>query len=618
MRRLFSFVIGEIGTLLVGALLFAVSLIVDITLEGIAPIVLYALTYIFVARGVLYSAARGILRGDFFDEKFLMSIASLGAMIIGEYAEGCAVILFFLLGELFEGRAVRSSRQRIKSLMDIAPDEATVIRDGEEVLIDADEALVGDTVIVRSGERVPVDGTVLEGASMVDTSSMTGESSPISLREGDCISSGFVLLDGYLKIRAERPAEESSAMRVLQLVEEATERKSREESFITKFSRIYTPSVVVLALLYAIIPPLSGLLSWEDSVLRALSFLVISCPCALVISVPLSFFAGIGLCASRGILFKGSSYFSPVSRIKTAIFDKTGTLTTGKFSVSEIVALADTDEDEILNLAALCEYSSTHPIAEAILEKRKPKEIPTESRVVAGGGVECIFEGKRLFAGNLDFVSRSTGDTAYVSTDKTTVFVGCENKILGYITLEDTVRDEAREALDSLRTLGVTKTVMLTGDSSESCKRVADTLGIDEALSGLLPEDKYCYIDKLTDTSRGKVMYVGDGINDTPSLARADVGVTLGIRGTDSAKESADLIIMSDNLKRIPEAIRLARKTLGIAKGNIVFAISVKLLVLALAAFGIVNMWLSVFADVGVCVLCVLNSMRLLMGKRKR
>ncbi|MBQ8290296.1 MAG: cadmium-translocating P-type ATPase [Clostridia bacterium] len=616
MRRLFSFILGEIGTLALGALLFAVSLILDITLGGIAPIILFALTYIFVARGVLYSAVRGILRGDFFDEKFLMSIASLGAMIIGEYAEGCAVVLFFLLGELFEGRAVRSSRNKIKALMDIAPDEATVIRDGEEAVIDADEVTVGDSVIVRSGERVPVDGVVTDGASLVDTSGMTGESRPLSLSAGDSVCSGFVVLDGYLVIRCERPAEQSSAMRVLQLVEEATERKSREESFITKFSRVYTPSVVALALLYALIPPLVGLLPWKSSVFRALSFLVISCPCALVISVPLSFFAGIGLCASRGILFKGSSCFSPVSRIKTAIFDKTGTLTMGKFSVSDIVALGDADTDEILTLAAICEYSSTHPIAEAILAKCKPDTLPTEARVIPGAGVECLYEGHRLYAGSLGFVTESTGDTVNASTDKTVVFVGRDNKILGYITLDDTVRAEARSALDMLRRLGVRRTVMLTGDKSEACTRVAEALGIDEVHSGLLPENKYSYIDAIANGTANGVMYVGDGINDTPSLARADVGVTLGIRGTDSAKESADLIIMSDNLERIPEAIRLAKKTLGIAKGNIVFAIFIKLLVLALAAFGIVNMWLSVFADVGVCVLCVLNSMRLLVGKR--
>ncbi len=616
MRRILSFITGEVGTLAVGAALFSLSLLVDLLFGAPTALVLFMLTYIFVSRGVLYSALRGILRRDFFDEKFLMSIASLGAMIIGEYAEGCAVVLFFLLGELFEGRAVRKSRSRIKSLMDIAPDEATLVRDGDEITVDSDEVEVGDIIIVRSGQRVPVDGVVIDGISLVDTSSMTGEARPASVEVGDSIASGYVVLDGCLTVRATHRAEESSAMRVLYLVEEATERKSKEESFITRFSRIYTPAVVALAVLFAIVPPLMRLLSWQESIYRALSFLVISCPCALVISVPLAFFSGIGLCASRGILFKGSSYFSPVSRVRTACFDKTGTLTTGQFSVCEVVPLADIDKGELLTLAAVCEYSSTHPIAEAILRACPISDAPTDSRVAPGGGVECVYRGAPLFVGSYSFVSERTGRLLCISTDKTTVFVGRDSEILGYVTLDDTVRAEAGAAIAEMRSLGVTKTVMLTGDKRESAERVASAVSIDELIPELLPEEKYSYIDREVGKSLGKVMYVGDGINDTPSLARADVGVSLGMRGTDSAKESADLIIMSDNLTRIPEAISLARKTLRIAKENIAFAIFVKLLVLTFAALGIANMWLSVFADVGVCVLCVLNSMRLLLKKK--
>ncbi len=597
-----------------GLVLFVTALILDFLGAQVAAVVLYILALLAAGVTVFRDAIVGVMRLDFLDEKFLMTIASVGAMIIGEYSEGVAVMLFFLVGEYFEHRATQSARNSIKSLMDICPDTARVIIDGAECEADCEDVEIGSIIIIRPGERVPIDAVITDGSCELDTSALTGESVPRSVTVGDEIDSGTVILGGTVKAKTLRIAEDSRASRVLSLVEDASDRKSREESFITAFSRYYTPCVIALALLMATVPPLFSLIDFGEAVYRALSFLVVSCPCALVISVPMAFFGGIGKAASRGVLYKGGNIFAPAARTKTVIFDKTGTLTTGEFSVVELKPVGIT-EGELLLLAASAEYNSNHPIARGIAKSVKKHIVAESMTELVGRGVVAVIDGKRVAVGNAALM-KEQGVTLNLPLGVGIIYVATDGEYRGYIRVEDTVKPEARAALDELRRLGVKRTYILSGDREESVRPVAEALGIDKVYAGLLPEDKYRILEEII--GEGGVMYVGDGINDAPCLARADVGVAMGERGQDSAIEAADIVIMSDNLERLPEAMKIARKTIRISKQNIVFAIGIKLLALALVATSLAGMWLAVFADVGVAVLAILNSMRTLAGKREK
>lgn len=556
---------------------------------------------------VFVGAAKGILRGDLLDERFLMSLASIGAFIIGEATEGVAVMIFFLIGEFFEHKAVRQSRKSIKELLDICPDTARVIVEGEECEEDAEDVSVGSVILVRPGERVPIDSRIISGSSRLDTSSLTGESMSRFATVGDEVDSGVVVLDGALTCVTVRSHSTSRASVVLELVENARERKSKEENFITKFSRVYTPTVTGLAVIMAVFPAIFGLISWQDSVYRALSFLVVSCPCALVISVPMAFFGGIGASASKGILYKGGNTFSPIAHVERIVFDKTGTLTTGEFSVVDIHSLIDSDE--LISLIASAEHNSNHPIARC-LKSLNPGVTPAESiRDVAGKGIVATVDGSEIAVGNLSLME-DYGTTPDVSDYS--VYVARNGEYIGAVLVRDTLKKEAHDAIRELRKLGVKKTYILSGDRESEVRAVASEIDVDRVYSELMPEDKYRILEDIISESDGGVVYVGDGINDAPCLTRADVGIAMGGKGTDSAIESADAVIISDNLLKIAETVRIARKTLNISKQNIVFAIGVKVLAMILVATGLVGMWLAVFADVGVAVLAILNSMRTL------
>ncbi len=592
------------------AILLVVAMVLEYFSIEIPAIIIYVLALLAAGYDVFISAARGIVRGDLLDEKFLMSIAAIGAMILREYNEGVAVMLFFLVGETFEKTAVRRSRNSIKSLMEICPDEATVIVDGEEEIMDAEDVEIGATILIRAGERVPLDCEIISGDTDIDTSSMTGEAIPRSVGVGDTLDSGVMVISGAITCRVIRPMEESAASRVLALVENATENKSKEENFITKFSHYYTPIVVGLAVLLAFIPPLFGKLSLSEAVHRALTFLVISCPCALVISVPMSFFGGIGAAASRGILFKGGNVFSKVASLTAIAFDKTGTLTSGEFAISEISAKG-VGEDELIALAASAEYGSNHPIALAIRGATDKATKPEEYREIPGEGVVAKIDGAEVHVGNKKLM-RAIG---IKELPEANVYVAKDGEYIGSLTLGDKVKSESAAAITKIKSLGVTKCVILSGDRRENVEKIKDQLGLDCSFGELRPEEKYRKLEELIAESDGSVGYVGDGINDAPTLARADVGFAMGSIGSDSAVEAADAVIMSDELSKIPEAIKIARKTISISWQNIVFAIGIKVLVMILGALGQANMWLAVFADVGVSVLAILNSMRTLRYK---
>ncbi len=620
-KRLSPYLTHEVWQVIAGGLLLVAGLLTE-RLGAPSPAVLavYLIALAVSGCAVWLDALRVMLRPDLLDEKFLLTPASVGAFIIGSYAEGVAGMLVFPAGEYFEHQAVARSRKSIRGLMDLRPDRAIRYTDGGEEEIDADDLATGERVVIRPGDRVPVDCTVLDGTALIDAAALTGESIPVEVRPGSTLASGTVCRNGRLIARVDRVADESAASRVLSLVEEANEAKSRQENFITRFSRVYTPAVVLAAILLGVGVPLILLATgnapaWTDWLHRALTFLVVSCPCALVISVPLSFFGGIGGAASEGILFKGGNRMNALSHVKTVCCDKTGTLTEGKFEVRDVVAAEGIGRDKLLSLAASAEHDSTHPIAAAIRALAPDAPVPASVEERAGKGIVAEVEGRKVLVGTRKLLS----DEGVFVPDGITgsVFVACDGRWIGCFTVGDALREESRDAVERLRRLGVKRIGMLTGDVPENAQPVGDALSLDFVSASLLPDGKYAAVEELIAEKQGSVLYVGDGINDAPVIALADIGVAMGGVGSDAAIEAADLVIMSDKLDRLPKAIRIARRTVSIARQNIVFALSVKLAILILSATGInTSMWLAVFADVGVAVIAILNAMRALRVKK--
>lgn len=599
--------------IIAAAVLLAAGIIIKHTIGGPAVIVLLIPAYVIAGYGPIIKAAKNISHGQIFDENFLMAIATVGALALGEYDEAVAVMLFYQIGEFFEDYAVDKSRKSVAALMDIRPDFAVVLKDGKEETVDPYDVNIGDTVLVKPGEKIPLDGTVIEGNSSVDTSSLTGEALPKDVEAGDEVISGCINLSGVIKIKVTSMFEESTVSKILEMVENASSRKAPVENFITKFAKYYTPVVVFSAVALAIIPPLViADATFSTWIYRALLFLVVSCPCALVISIPMSFFSGIGAASARGVLVKGGNYLQILSKVNTVIFDKTGTLTTGKFKVDKICG---DNPDELLALAAACEQYSNHPIAVSIKEAYKG-DIYTADDVqeIAGRGIKATIDGKEVYAGNAKLMHELNISNLPEITGTTLVHLAYSDKYLGYISVTDTIKEDTAEGLKALKDIGVTDLVMLTGDNRETAEKVAEQAGITEVHANLLPENKVEIAEQIIDKGR-ITAFVGDGVNDAPVLARVDAGIAMGGLGSAAAMEAADVVIMDDNPKKISLAIRIGRKTVRLAKENIWFALIIKLLVLVLGALGLVNMWAAVFADVGVAVIAIANSMRALRVK---
>lgn len=592
--------------------------------------------YLLVGYGVVKSAVKNILRGEFFDEKFLMSVASLGAVCIGQLPEAVAIMLFYQIGERFEDYAVDKSEKSINALMEIRPDTANVIRGGKEITVKAEEVQPGETIVVKPGERIPVDGIITKGSSFLDNSAITGESVPVEITEGAEVFSGAINKNSAIEIKTVRLSEDSAASRIIKMVEFSSQKKTKTERFITRFSRIYTPAVCILALSVAIIPSITiglskGEWQWSEWVYRAISFLVVSCPCAIVISVPLTFFGGIGAASRNGILMKGSSSVEALSRIRTAVFDKTGTLTKGIFAVSEICpADASISKDALIALAAHAEAKSNHPVAKSLGAAHSgeccKRQNLSDAEEIAGQGIKVNLNGNIVLAGNETLLKENkvlNFDAGAAKEKAGTIIHIAENgKYLGFIVISDQIKDDAKIAVKNLKKTGVSKIVMLTGDSGKAAEKAASQLGITEVFSELLPQDKVSKIEILLDelkNSNGKVAFAGDGINDAPVLARADVGIAMGALGSDAAIESADVVIMTDEPSKVADSIKISKKTMSIVRQNIVFSIGIKVLIMLASGIGIGSMWLAVFGDVGVSFLAVLNSMRALgcTGLRK-
>lgn len=592
--------------------------------------------YLLVGYGVVKSAVKNILRGEFFDEKFLMSVASLGAVCIGQLPEAVAIMLFYQIGERFEDYAVDKSEKSINALMEIRPDTANVIRGGKEITVKAEEVQPGETIVVKPGERIPVDGIITKGSSFLDNSAITGESVPVEITEGAEVFSGAINKNSAIEIRTVRLSEDSAASRIIKMVEFSSQKKTKTERFITRFSRIYTPAVCILALSVAIIPSITiglskGEWQWSEWVYRAISFLVVSCPCAIVISVPLTFFGGIGAASRNGILMKGSSSVEALSRIRTAVFDKTGTLTKGIFAVSEICpADASISKDALIALAAHAEAKSNHPVAKSLGAAHSgeccKRQNLSDAEEIAGQGIKVNLNGNIVLAGNETLLKENkvlNFDAGAAKEKAGTIIHIAENgKYLGFIVISDQIKDDAKIAVKNLKKTGVSKIVMLTGDSGKAAEKAASQIGITEVFSELLPQDKVSKIEILLEelkNSNGKVAFAGDGINDAPVLARADVGIAMGALGSDAAIESADVVIMTDEPSKVADSIKISKKTMSIVRQNIVFSIGIKVLIMLASGIGIGSMWLAVFGDVGVSFLAVLNSMRALgcTGLRK-
>lgn len=605
--------------IIIGAAVLATAVLLNLNNEWL-QIALFIISYIIVGGDVVKRAVKNIFKGQVFDENFLMSIATIGAFFIGEYPEGIAVMLFYQVGELFQSYAVGKSRKSIASLMDIRPDYANVKKGDELVKVDPDEVQIGDIIVIKAGEKIPLDGKVIEGSSMIDTSALTGESVPREVEVGSDILSGCININGVITAEVTKEFGESTVSKILDLVENASSKKSNSEQFITKFARYYTPVVVIIAVFLAIIPPLviDGA-TFSDWIYRALAFLVVSCPCALVISIPLSFFGGIGGASKKGVLVKGSNYLEALAETEIVVFDKTGTLTKGVFNVQEIHP-EGVSKEELLELTAHAESYSNHPISLS-LKRAYSKEIDngriSDVEEISGHGVIATVDGKKVMAGNIKLMKKM--DIPYFKGELigTVVHVAVNNKYIGYIVISDEVKEDSAQAIKELKAANIKQTVMLTGDNKSIGSKVAKELGLDKVYAELLPADK---VEKLEDllsqkSKKGKLAFVGDGINDAPVLARADIGIAMGGLGSDAAIEAADVVIMTDEPSKIATAMKTSKKTLKIANQNIVFAIGIKIIVLILSAFGIATMWTAIFADVGVTIIAVLNAFRALNVK---
>lgn len=602
--------------IIISFVLFLVSLIVHFENEWI-NIGIYIISYLIVGLEIILKAIKNIFRGEVFDENFLMTIATIGAFIIGEFPEAVAVMLFYQVGELFQSYAVDKSRKSITSLMDIRPDFANIKNNGEIVKVDPNEINVGDTIIVKPGEKVPLDGIIIEGNSMIDTSALTGESVPREISVGDDILSGCINQNGVLEVKVTKKFGESTVSKILDLVENASSKKSKSENFISKFAKYYTPIVVIIAILLAIIPPIifKGT-DFTEWLYRALTFLVVSCPCALVISIPLGFFGGIGGASKLGVLVKGSNYLEALSKTEIVVFDKTGTLTEGVFEVQKVDPV-DISKEELVKYAAYAESFSNHPIANS-LKKSYGMDIESkaisETHELSGLGVNAIVEGRDVLVGNDKLMKEK--NIKYTKCDEigTILYVAIDNKFVGTIIIADKIKSDAKDAIEKLKKNNVKKAIMLTGDKKNVGESVAKELNLDEVYTELLPSDKVEKVEELMKgkSQKGKLAFVGDGINDAPVLAISDIGIAMGGLGSDAAIEAADVVLMTDEPSKVVDAIKISRKTMRIVKQNIIFAIAVKIIVLVLSAFGLSNMWQAVFADVGVSVLAILNALRVL------
>ena len=604
--------------------MMAVLLLLPLDDKPILRFALFMIPYLTVGYDILRKAFKGIMNRQVFDENFLMGVATIGAMALGEYTEGVAVMWFYQIGELFQSYAVGKSRQNISDLMDIRPDYANIEEDGQIEKVDPDDVEVGSTIVVNPGEKVPIDGVIIEGHTTLNTAALTGESIPADVQVGDEVISGCVNMTGVIKIETTREFEESTASKILDLVENATSRKSKSEQFITKFAKVYTPAVCYSALALAVLPPIIRLVigmqpMWGDWIYRALTFLVISCPCAIVVSIPLSFFGGIGGAGNQGILIKGSNFMETLSQVKTVVFDKTGTITKGNFVVSG-VHHSTMEDKKLVELAALAEAHSSHPISRSLQEAYgKPLDLGRVSDVTeySGEGVVAVVDGKQVAAGNLRLMKRLGITAEDCHKVGTVVHIALDGEYAGHILIADELKGSASETMKALAKAGVRRTVMLTGDKENVAQAVASEVGISEYHAGLLPADKVGHVEKLlaSSTEKDRLAFVGDGINDAPVLGRADIGIAMGALGSDAAIEAADVVLMDDDPLKIAKAIRIAKKCMRIVYENIYFAIGVKLACLLLGALGIANMWLAIFADVGVMVICVLNAIRCLMVK---
>lgn len=602
--------------IIAAAVLFIAAVLIKA--EGALRLIIFMIPYLTVGFPVLKKAVINISHGQVFDENFLMCIATIGALIIDEYPEAVFVMLFYQVGDLFESVAVGKSRDSISALVDICPEYVNIERDGKIEELDPEEAEIGDIMVIRPGEKVPLDGVITEGESSLNTTALTGESIPLDVKKGDSIISGCINLNGLIKAEVTKEYSDSTVSKILELVENSAENKAHTENFITKFAAYYTPAVVFTAAALAVIPVLVFGGDPKDWVMRALNFLVVSCPCALVISVPLSYFSGIGCASSKGILVKGSNYLEALSKASTVVFDKTGTLTKGSFSVTDIVP-SSMEKDELLEITAMAESYSNHPISQSIrnaCSKTFDSERITSYEEIAGKGIKAVIDGKEVYAGS-DRLIRELG----IEPEKTPEGCACvhtvkDGKYAGYILISDTLKDDTKSAIKALKSLGIENTVMLSGDNISNAQKTALEAGIDTVYAELLPADKVKWLEEIIKTSSGKTVFVGDGINDAPSLSRADVGIAMGGMGSDAAIEAADIVLMDDKPSKIALALKIAKKTTSIVRQNIIFALAVKILVLILSAVGLSNMWEAVFADVGVSVIAIINSMRALkIGK---
>ena len=601
--------------IIISAVLFAIALFVK--MNQTLQLILMLVAYILLGKDTVLKAVKNVEKGDFFDENFLMTIATLGAIIIGEYPEAVAVMLFYEIGELFQSYAINKSRKSIADMMDIKPEYANVIRDNKSQKVDPDEVKIDEIIEIKPGERVPLDAIIVKGETTLDTSALTGESVPVEVREGATILSGCININALILAKVTKEYFDSTVNKVLDLVENAASKKSTSERLITRFAKIYTPIVIGLAVLLAIFPPIiSGEYNFRVWIFRALSFLVVSCPCAFVISIPLSFFSGIGAASRAGVLIKGGNYLEALSKVDTVVLDKTGTLTKGVFNVQKVIVIdKNIKEDEFISLVAMAESGSNHPISKSI-QKYYNKEIDTNSinsiKEISGKGIEAVINNKKILVGNEKLID--VPNDIIINDIGTILYVEIENKFAGYIVISDEIKKDAKKAIKGLKDIGIKKSIMLTGDVEKVAKKVGKELGLDEIYSNLLPQDKVSKFEEIikNKNSKGNVVFVGDGINDAPVLARADVGIAMGAMGSDAAIEAADVVIMTDEPSKIVTAIKSSKKTMKIAMQNIILAFGVKTIALILSALGIADMWMAVFADTGVTILAVLNSFRAL------